>query len=153
MIVSDIMKEARAAERRTTAAASTMRTDGGDPLDVIVTDISQSGVRILTHADLAIGQEISIGLCGAGVTRAYVAWKRDDHYGCAFERPITVEDNAVAFATAPVARLGRAHRPPESGDQDFLRELHRKHRVWALPADVIVMAIVLAAGSWLVFAY
>jgi hypothetical protein len=146
--VSGKTSEARAAERRPTTAASTMRTDGGEPVDVVVLDISHSGIRIFTGADLSIGQEISIGLAGAGVTRAYVAWRRDDQYGCVFERPITAEDTAIAFSNAPVARLGRAHDGPQTGDQDFLHDLYRKHRVWAVPPDVILMTLALAAVVW-----
>lgn len=138
--------EARVAERRSTAAASTMRMDGGEPVDVVVLDISQSGIRIVTAADLAIGQEISIGLAGAGVTRAFVAWRREDHYGCAFELEMTPEDAAIAFSRAPVVRLGRTYQDVPVGDQDYLREMYRKHRVWALPPDVIVTTLLIAAG-------
>lgn len=151
MSVSGKIVEGRAAERRSTTAASTMRMDGGEPVDVVVLDISRSGIRIFTGADLAIGQEISIGLAGAGVTRAYVAWRDADQYGCAFERTITTEDTAMAFSNAPVARLGRAHDGPLTGDPDYLRDLYRKHRVWALPPDVILMTLVLAGIGWVIF--
>ena len=151
MSVSGKAKEARTSERRPTTAASTMRMDGGEPVDVVVLDISQSGIRIFTGADLVIGQEISIGLAGAGVTRAFVAWRVDDQYGCAFERPITPEDTAIAFSNAPVALLGRSHGGPQTGDQDYLRDLYRKHRVWALPPDVIVATVALAALGWVIF--
>jgi len=134
-------KEARAAERRSAEAPSTMRADGHDPIDVVVLDISRSGVRIVSDAVLSIGQEITIGLAGAGVTRAYVAWARAGEYGCAFERPIPPEDEAVAFSRAPVKRLGRAPvQPPNAGD-DYLRDLYGRHRVWALPWDAVLMAL------------
>ena len=141
-------KNVRGAERRATDAPSTMRTDGGEPRDVVVLDISRSGVRILTDAELGIGQEISIGLAGAGVTRAYVTWVRGNEYGCAFERPIGPEDEARAFSHAPVKWLGRAI--PERGDknEDYLRELYRRHRVWSLPWDAVVMMLVMAAIVW-----
>lgn len=143
-------KNARRAERRTTKAPSTMRTDAGEPRDVIVLDLSRSGVRILTDAELAIGQEISIGLAGAGVTHAYVTWRRGDEYGCAFERPIPPEDEARAFSLAPVKRLGRPMIERKDGGEDYLRELYRRHRIWALPWDAIVMIALIAAGLWAV---
>lgn len=143
---------ARTAERRSTDAPSTMRADGGAPVDVVVLDISRSGVRIMTDAALEIGQEISIGLAGAGVTRAYVTWGRNGEYGCAFERPMAPEDEALAFSRAPVKRLGIA-TPPRSGDtgEDYLRELYLRHRTWALPWDAVLMTVAMLVLIWAFF--
>ena len=145
---------ARAAERRATDAPSTMRADGCTPVDVIVLDISRSGVRIMTDAVLEIGQEITIGLAGAGVTRAFVTWAREGEYGCAFERPIAAEDEALAFSQAPVKQLGI---PPSQqvGDaadgEDYLRDLYRRHRVWAVPVDAVLMAGAMLILVWAFF--
>lgn len=145
MIESDTIN-ARTAERRSTDAPSTMRADNGAPVDVVVLDISRSGVRIATEAPLQIGQEITIGLAGAGVTRAYVAWARGGEYGCAFERPIEPEDEALAFSQAPVQRLGSA--PRQSGGEDYLRELYLRHRVWALPWDAVLATAGILILAW-----
>jgi hypothetical protein len=128
-----------------------MRTDGGDPVDVVVLDLSRSGVRIMTDARLSVGQEISIGLAGAGVTRAFVTWARNGEYGCAFERPIAPEDEAAAFSRAPVKKLGRAVAEPDNPDndaEDYLQELYRRHRVWALPLDAVLMMLAMAVLLW-----
>jgi len=146
VIESGQTMNARAAERRSTDAPSTMRADNGAPVDVLVLDISRSGVRIVTDAPLQIGQEITIGLAGAGVTRAYVAWARGNEYGCAFERPMAPEDEARAFSQAPVQRLGIT--PRQSNGDDYLRELYRRHRVWALPWDAVVMTAAMLALIW-----
>jgi len=134
--------ELRAAERRPTKAASTMRAAGTQPIDVIVLDVSETGLRIVTPIDLAIGQEISIGLAGAGSTRAFVAWKHDGQYGCRFDRPLGSEGAALAFSAAPIVRLGATAEP--SGD--FLRDLSADHRHFWLPADSIIALIVAAAA-------
>jgi hypothetical protein len=131
-----------------------MRTDGGDPVDVLVLDLSRSGIRIMTDADLGIGQEISIGLAGAGVTHAYVTWARDGEYGCAFERPIAVEDEAAAFSRAPVKRLGRVIAERTDGNavaEDYLQDLYRRHRVWALPWDAVLMTLAMLVLVWALF--
>ena len=139
---------ARIAERRPTDAPSTMRADGCTPVDVIVLDISRSGVRILTDAALDVGQEITIGLAGAGVTRAFVAWAGNGEYGCAFERPIAPEDEALAFSHAPVKRLGIAPSAPTDNGEDYLRELYRRHRVWAVPWDAVLMTLAMLLLVW-----
>lgn len=143
---------ARTAERRATDAPSTMRTDGRAPVDVVVLDISRSGVRIVTDAQLEVGQEITIGLAGAGVTRAYVTWGRNGEYGCAFERPMAPEDEALAFSRAPVKRLG-VTTPPRSGDdgEDYLRELYLRHRTWAIPWDAVLMTVAMLVLIWAFF--
>jgi len=113
-----------------------------------VLDLSRSGVRILSDATLEVGEEISIGLAGAGSTRAYVTWSRGGEYGCAFERPIGPEDEARAFSHAPVKWLGRTIPERTDKGEDYLRELYRRHRVWALPWDALVMMAVMAAIVW-----
>ena len=142
---------ARIAERRPTDAPSTMRADGCTPVDVIVLDISRSGVRIVSDAVLEIGQEITIGLAGAGVSHAYVAWARDGEYGCAFERPIPAEEEALAFSQAPVKRLGIASAPTNDDGEDYLRELYRRHRIWAVPWDAVLMTLAMLILTWAFF--
>lgn len=152
LIESGQVTEARRAKRRSAKAPSTMRSAGIEPIDVIVLDISRSGVRIVTDAELEIGQEISIGLAGAGVTRAYVRWANGGEYGCAFERPIAAEDEALAFSHAPVKRLGRAPVKTTSAESDdYLRELYRNHRVWALPWDATLMVLAMLVLCGLLF--
>lgn len=151
MIETGQTMNARNAERRPADAPSTMRADNGAPVDVVVLDISRSGVRIVTDAELEIGQEITIGLAGAGVTRAYVAWARGGEYGCAFERPMAPEDEALAFSRAPVQRLGVTTPPRQTDGEDYLRELYRRHRVWALPWDAVLMTVAMLVLIWAFF--
>lgn len=152
MIETGQTMNARTAERRATDAPSTMRADGGAPVDVVVLDISRSGVRIVTDATLEVGQEITIGLAGAGVTRAYVTWARNGEYGCAFERPMAPEDEALAFSRAPVKRLG-VTTPSRSSDdgEDYLRELYLRHRTWAIPWDAVLMTVAMLVLIWAFF--
>jgi len=144
---------ARNSERRPTDAPSTMRADGVTPVDVVVLDISRSGVRIATDAQLDVGQEISIGLAGAGATRAFVTWARNGEYGCAFERPMAPEDEALAFSRAPVKRLGVTSQQRSGGDngEDFLRELYLRHRTWAVPWDAVLMTLAMLVLIWAFF--
>ena len=135
-----------------------MRADGSPgPIDVLVIDISATGVRIATGFDLDVGQEITIGLAGAGTTRAFVAWKRDGQFGCQFERPLEPEGAARAFSHGRVVHLGARQTVQEpamagigagAGGQrrrDDLRDLYVRHRAWRLPLDAILMLIAEAA--------
>lgn len=154
-----IVTDARRAERRGAMAPSTLRADGAAPLDVIVVDISATGIRIVTAAALEVGQEISIGLAGAGTTRAYVTWARGDEYGCAFAKPLAPDDEARAFGNATPIVLGRAAVPtppaPAAAALDNLQDLYVQHRVWALPPDAILASLLILAGiagtAWMMF--
>ncbi|UAK23491.1 PilZ domain-containing protein [Sphingomonas nostoxanthinifaciens] len=141
--------EARRAERREANAASTLRTEGAAPLDVVVLDLSATGLRIVTNADLAIGQEVSIGLAGAGATRAFVAWRRDSQYGCAFTQPLSAEDEARAFSNSTPIALGRPAAPAAAtpNGAESLEDLVRQHRHWAIPGDALfgILAYIVAA--------
>lgn len=156
MVGADRVKnEARIAERRPAMAPSTMRADGAMPVDVMVIDVSASGVRISTAFQLEVGQEISIGLAGAGSTRAFVAWKRDNEYGCKFERPLEADGEARAFSRSQVVHLGRIAPINQQDGHDDLRELWQQHRPWKLPLDAVTVLIaelaLAAAGLWWLF--
>jgi hypothetical protein len=77
-----------------------------------------------------------------------VTWTRDGEYGCAFERPIAPEDEAAAFSRAPVKRLGRTLVERNDGAEDYLQDLYRRHRVWALPWDAVLMTRAMGVLVW-----
>ena len=133
--------EARTAERRPAMAPSTMRARGLIATDVTVVDLSQTGIRIATDAALAVGEEISIGLSGVGTRRAYVAWHRDQDYGCAFEEALGAEEVHHAFTSASVVRLGtpsQVSHAAQAGANAELQGLYGAHSAWRLPFDAIL---------------
>jgi hypothetical protein len=149
---NEVISEERGAPRRIVEAASTVRAEGRGPIDVMVRDLSETGIRILTPAILEIGQEISIGLSGAGLTRAFVVWRRDEHYGCVFEAPIGAESAAQAFSTPSVVRLGQTADPLATRGEADLREMFRQHRFWQLPLDAaLATLLVLCFVAYLLY--
>jgi len=108
------------AERRQADQPSTLREQGSSvPQDSWVHDVSSTGMRIESRAELAVGDEITVGLAGAGATRAHVVWKRGKEYGCQFEQPLSAEDAARAFLGSPVVALHQfGHRTVEPVPMD-----------------------------------
>ena len=98
-------QEARRAERRSANAPSTLRAHSGGPVDTFVHDVSQTGARIESEAELILGDFVSIGLTGVGAVRAIVVWKREHQYGLDFIVPLTADDAARAFAKGTVVGL------------------------------------------------
>ncbi|MDO6416924.1 PilZ domain-containing protein [Sphingomonas sp. BIUV-7] len=108
------------AERRNADQPSTLRGQGSAPQDSWVHDVSSTGMRIECRADLAVGDEVTVGLAGAGATRARIVWRSGNEYGCQFDEPLTSEVAAQAFHGAPVVQLhsfGRAAAAPEADDE------------------------------------
>jgi len=98
-------QEIRRAERRSADQPSTLRGRGSEPHDSWVHDVSSTGMRIECRANLAIGDEVTVGLAGAGATVARVVWRRGNEYGCAFAEPLSAEAAASAFNGSPVVQL------------------------------------------------
>jgi hypothetical protein len=132
-------QETPRAERRHADQPSTLRGGTGcSPQDSWVHDVSSTGMRIECRADLAVGDEVTVGLAGAGATRARIVWRRGNEYGCAFDQPLSEQDAAHAFNGAPVVQLqnfGRNTAPPLVDDRtaEMLRLLEEKPtqgRLW-----------------------
>jgi hypothetical protein len=105
-------QDTRRAERRQADQPSTLRGTGStEPQDSWVHDVSSTGMRIECRAELSIGDEITVGLAGAGATRAQVVWKNGNEYGCQFEKPLSAEDATQAFQGSPVVRLHQFGQP------------------------------------------
>ena len=60
----------------------------GQGTEVIVHNLSVSGVLIETAADLTMGQDIAIALPEAGDVVASVVWQSERLYGCRFRQPL-----------------------------------------------------------------
>lgn len=136
------VNETRRAKRRDTRSASTLRADGVVPIDVIVLDVSATGVRIVADVDLPIGCEVSIGLAGMGATRAFVVWKDRPMYGCSFEKTLPPEVEARAFSSSRPVPLGRQPAPSVAQENaTTLPDLYAQHHFWSLPADAIAAMI------------
>jgi len=141
----------RRAERRATRAPSTLRTDGMRPIDVTVVDVSTTGLGVETHEELNISDEISIGLPGVGTRRAFIAWRRDNRYGCAFYSPLDEDDMARAFLGANLVALG-AQQIVHVAKPSVTRAPDIEHSHWYMPLDAILVTIgYLAAGSYAVW--
>ncbi|QJU58639.1 PilZ domain-containing protein [Sphingomonas sp. AP4-R1] len=106
-------QETRRAARRAADQPSTLRgTGNSEPQDSWVHDVSSTGMRIESRAELTVGEEITVGLAGAGATRARVVWKHGNEYGCQFEKPLSSEEASNAFQGSPVVSLHQFGRRP-----------------------------------------
>lgn len=81
--------ERRAAVRYPIEVGATLRASDGQPLDVLVYDLSMTGFRIETTEALDLDAPIWIGIAGTRVNAAIIARRGPNGYGCEFVTPIT----------------------------------------------------------------
>ena len=83
----------RAASRRK-VARKTLRlglvgTTGTGTSEVLILNVSRTGLLLQTAAQLKVGEGIAITIPQVQDTRAIVQWSSGEYYGCEFEEPIS----------------------------------------------------------------
>jgi transcriptional regulator with XRE-family HTH domain len=58
-------------------------------MNVVVHDMSETGLLLQTSAQLSVGERIEVVLPHAGATAASVVWGSNDFFGCRFEKRVS----------------------------------------------------------------
>jgi hypothetical protein len=105
---SDSTASRRSAARRTLRLQALGATASQPDAQVVIHDLSLTGLLIETSAGLAAGERIDVEIPEAGPTEAKVVWNSGRFFGCKFRRPI------------PPAALSSAilRSPPSSADEE-----------------------------------
>ena len=114
----ELLDELDENERRTdprtgVGKPSTARGPDDAAVDVIVKDLSASGLSFTAAAKWDVGSRISIGLAGPGRVSGTIARREGDFYGCAFDRPLTPQELAHAFSADSSSARDLAFRQRE----------------------------------------
>ncbi|MEM6828079.1 MAG: helix-turn-helix domain-containing protein [Pseudomonadota bacterium] len=89
-------EEARRAERRALFLETSGRLPGGLEANVVIHNISSSGLLLETELDLAVGEPLVLDIPEIGPVRAAVVWQSELLFGCAFEQAL--DPSALAAA-------------------------------------------------------
>jgi hypothetical protein len=106
-------EERRGAPRYPVLVDATLRaSDDGQPLDVLIYDLSMTGFRMETSEALDLESMIWIGIAGTRVNAAVVSRRGPTGYGCEFVAPITFYQLTEALNPVPtVVPLDRPDQP------------------------------------------
>ena len=85
--------------RRTLRLQSTI-AEGGD--DVVIHDMSHTGLLLETTAFLAERQSLDVELPELGLVRATVVWRSGRYFGCKFARPVSKAAVSAALLRSPI---------------------------------------------------
>lgn len=134
-------------------------TTSFDTTDVLIRDMSRTGLLIETTGSLSEGETIELELAGNAPIRAIVRWHSGQFFGCQFETPVS---DAVVSAA-----LLRAPRDPEtpyfvspSADKELFGAAEDQEatierfplgiRMWSIIGAVVIPWTILAAVAFLV---
>jgi hypothetical protein len=96
-----LYQDLRGSHRHNVAVESTLRDGTLRPFDVVVEDLSATGVRVPAVTPLAPGALITLGIPGIGMCNARVARVDARGYGCEFLFPLSPDELADALVAVP----------------------------------------------------
>jgi hypothetical protein len=89
----------RASPRRKLRLGSTI---GAGDQDVMIRDLSATGVLIQTSAKLEPFDDLEVDLPEVGATQAFLVWHSGEYFGCEFARPIPRAAISAALLRNPI---------------------------------------------------
>jgi len=149
-VTPQLVANRRYASRRPLRLGSVLSDTGAE---IVIHDISATGLLIETSQDLSTGETLIIDLPERGNTPATVAWSSGRYFGCQFELsiPVAAISAALLRSSGPKisAEVGRGpdisllHSLVEAADADT----HPEDDRYSLRARGVVL-ISLTALSW-----
>ena len=114
-IIAEIHSDARRSLRRTLKLTAHVEARA-DTNGALIHDISETGLRIETDAQLIPGEILLVELPFVGVIEARIIWQKDSGYGCEFIAP-------VSQGTVSAALLKSTPAIPGPRDETMILEL------------------------------
>ncbi len=94
-LTAKLVRDDRRADREMLDVGGTLRHVPHLPIDVVIEDLSSTGFRMRTHADLDLQETVTIGIPGIGQRAALIVRCSEGGFGCEFVEPI---DPHLVFA-------------------------------------------------------
>ena len=99
--LSSSQGEARQQERRALFLETSGTLPGGLEANVIIHNISKSGLLLETELALSLDERLVLDLPEVGAVRAVIVWQSGFLFGCAFEKEIDQSAFAGSSARTP----------------------------------------------------
>lgn len=97
----------RSTERRKLYLLTEGSTLSASAVQVVIHDISPSGLLVETSAELSVGERLEVEIPEAGRMEAEVVWNEGNHFGCNFKSPISIAATSAALLRSPPAEAKR----------------------------------------------
>jgi hypothetical protein len=127
--------ERRVALRRTLQLTVRGETPTGDSAQVLIHDISVTGLLLETSADLLIGETIEVDVPEGGPTTAIVMWNSGRFFGCQFHGRISPAAVSAAVLRSPFETIPQDLSEP--GARTNEKQLSPAAKAWILLGLII----------------
>lgn len=135
------------ARRRRLLFEAPVALESGQATQVLVHNVSETGLLLETRHELEIGDAIDLSLPEAGTARARVVWASGTLYGCAFEAPLSAAmlsaaqlrsatESDVEIGPAPVPSV-----PAAIGGETLGERLHRLRKLRGLTQGELALRL------------
>ena len=127
--------------------------------EVVILDLSTTGLLLETSDALAIGETIDFDLQEASPARAVVKWSSGPFFGCQFKEPISSGAVSAALLRAPPVKLTNlAAFEPEfvDGEEEEVRpsgELSFQAKMRWVAAFSLLSWAAIGAAIWLIWPF
>ncbi|MGD9664029.1 MAG: PilZ domain-containing protein [Novosphingobium sp.] len=75
--------------------------EAGSNQRILILDLSRTGLRLQTAANLAVGETIEVEIPEAGLVEARIMWRADDEFGAMFASPISQAAVSAVLLASP----------------------------------------------------
>ncbi|WP_160746482.1 helix-turn-helix domain-containing protein [Croceibacterium soli] len=122
--------ESRVGPRRKLRLLAPGASSSGEALNVVVHDLSETGLLLQTSGQLSVGERIEVVLPHAGPTEADVVWASNEFFGCKFEKRIsraTLSASQLLSGPQPVSAEDHGSPPADepASEESFGTRLRR----------------------------
>jgi len=119
----------RKAHRRRLRLTSKGTTAAGGATEVLIYDLSATGLLLETSAEIPLGEIITVEVPLAGKIPATVVWKGGNLFGCRFHKPISTAALSAAQLQSPIEpdAPAREEGPANSSDDVHARIVRLRH--------------------------
>lgn len=104
-IMARLYRDMRVSVRHEVALDATLRDPERRPFDVVIEELSVTGVRIPDVVELTPGAVVTLGIAGIGMCDIRVVRRDERGYACAFLFPLGAEELDDAVAATPQAPI------------------------------------------------
>ncbi|HEX8055028.1 MAG TPA: PilZ domain-containing protein [Novosphingobium sp.] len=121
--IAKSIKDGRGARRRKLSLEAQGTTSSGMAADVLIHNLSTTGLLIQTSTDLSIGEAITVDVPHAGTTLAVVMWNSGNLFGCEFVAPVPSAAVSASLLRNPVERPSEpaaVEEIPAARDNDYV---------------------------------